>query len=57
MTLRNLSDKEIKTINGGMGYEFPITQIILGGILGTIQNMIDIAKVAINVPLGMLVRS
>ena len=53
MTLRNLSDKEIKTINGG-GYIFPITTAILTTIFGTAENLITLTKYAINTSLTLL---
>jgi len=49
MTLRNLSDKEIKTINGGglinacpygCGFRFPLTNVILH-TLENIKNIFD----------------
>ena len=54
MTLRNLSDKEIKTINGGVGYTFPITTAILMTIFGTAETLINITQSAINTSLALL---
>ena len=48
MTLRNLSDKEIKTINGGVklftfcGYECGYSFILTSSILSTLENVQDI---------------
>jgi len=54
MTLRNLSDKEIKTINGGVGYEFPITTFLVGGILDIALNLKNFATYAVNAALSVL---
>ena len=54
MTLRNLSDKQIKTINGGAGYEFPIATSLLGGIFGTLGNLKNLATYAWNGALSVL---
>jgi len=51
MILKDLSDKEIKTINGGTGYEFPFTSFVVFGILGALQNLKDLT---INVYNGVL---
>ena len=58
MTLRNLSDKEIKTINGGTGttcgWGFSLTSRLLGFTLCTLQNAKDITQTAYNGFLGLL---
>jgi len=40
MTLKDLSDKEIKTINGGTGYEFPIIR----GVIDTLKDVINLVN-------------
>ena len=60
MTLKNLSDKEIKTINGGSGtgttcgWGFPLTSRLLDFTLCTLQNAKDITQTAYNGFLGLL---
>jgi len=56
MTLRKLSDKEIKTINGGTGtgYPFPITTFLAVGILDTLGNIKALAGYAVGATLGLL---
>ena len=53
MTLRNLSDKEIKTINGGF-YTFPITTFLVGGILDTALNLKNLVTNTVNGVLSVL---
>ena len=54
MTLRNLSDKEIKTINGGTGYDFQITGFFLAHALGTLGNLKNLIIGAWDSSLGLL---
>ena len=51
MTLRKLSDKEIKTIYGG--YAFPITNFFIGEILGTAYNLKNLTIAAVNSTVGL----
>ena len=53
MTLRKLSYKEIKTIYGGTGYEFPITSFFIGEILGTAYNLKNLTIAAVNATVGL----
>ena len=60
MTLRNLSYKEIKTINGGssggadLAFTFPILRFFGYGILDTLYNLKGINKNIYNGAVGLL---
>jgi len=54
MILKDLSDKEIKTINGGNGCEFSITTFFVESILGTALNLIKLTKTAYNQAINLL---
>jgi len=60
MTLRNLSDKEIKTINGGIdccGYECGFPFKITSCILCTLENIQNIFQRIANLNIVILTKS